>query len=175
MDALIKADEDAVRNRSASPPPGRESREDWRSSNNRAEVAGGAIGTRSRSRSPIGGKDRKRRGEGWGASGSSNTSSVDPHMQRARLFVGNIEPNRIKRGDLHRLFSRYGDVFGVSIHKGFAFVQMDRERNANRAANYEDNQMFMGSRIRKFVVLLSLITCSLPCLLIFCPKPFSFF
>ena len=154
MDVLIKAEDDTAGNRSASPPPGRESREDWRSLNNRAELAGEA--TRSRSRSPIGGgKDRKRRGEGWGASGSSNTSSGDPHMQRARLFVGNIEPNRTKRGDLHRLFSRYGEVIGVSIHKGYAFVQMDRERNANKAANYEDNQMFMGSRIRKFIAFLS--------------------
>lgn len=135
--------------RSAS-PPGRESREDWRGGQGRKiSPAPMARRSRSRSRSPrASSRERSFRYQKEG----TNTISDDPHIQRARLFVGNIEPNRVHRRDLIRLFSRYGDVTGVSVHKGYAFVQMDRERSANKAINYEDNKMFMGSRIRKFAI-----------------------
>lgn len=78
----------------------------------------------------------------------TNTISDQPHLMRARLFVGNAQ--RMQRTDLRRLFSRYGEVLGVSIHKGYAFVQMDRERNANRAINCEDNSLHLGCKIRKY-------------------------
>ena len=139
-------------------PPGRESREDWR---------GGDNGNNRRNgRSPLG--DRKRRSRSrsprWRrksyspgremryAREGTNTTSREPHLERARLFVGNIEPNRTHRRDLIKLFSQYGDVLGVSVHKGYAFVQMDRERTANKAINFEDNHTFMGSKIRKFIL-----------------------
>lgn len=143
--------------RSAS-PPGREGREEWRSTepaaNEDAEKRNGRRSPldekrRSRSRSPL----RRRRSspskEMRYAREGTNTTSREPHMERARLFVGNIEPNRTHRRDLIKLFSNYGEVLGVSIHKGYAFVQMDRERTANKAINYEDNRNFMGNRIRK--------------------------
>lgn len=112
---------------------------------------------RQRSRSPISGPSRRggRRGgyRGWDRSADeidNKTNSEEPHLKRARLFVGNIATDRVTRRDLAQLFSQYGKVLGVSIHGGFAFVQMDRERDANRAIICEDNQMFMGSKIRKF-------------------------
>lgn len=112
---------------------------------------------RQRSRSPISGPGRRggRRGgyRGWDRSADeidNKTNSEEPHLKRARLFVGNIATDRVTRRDLAQLFSQYGKVLGVSIHGGFAFVQMDRERDANRAIICEDNQMFMGSKIRKF-------------------------
>ena len=138
--------------RSAS-PPGRESREDWRGGQN----------SRRNGRSPMSDKKRHSRSRSprWRRSSYSpgremrytregtNTTSREPHLERARLFVGNIEPNRTHRRDIIKLFSQYGDVLGVSVHKGYAFVQMDRERTANKAINLEDNHMFMGSKIRK--------------------------
>ena len=139
-------------------PPGRESREDWQNtsvgSNKNGRLLTDRLGPRkerSRSRSPI---RRRRRSysptrEMRYTREGTNTTSQEPHLERARLFVGNIEPNRTTRRDLERLFSPYGGVLGVSIHKGYAFVQMDRERTANKAINCEDNEMFMGSRIRK--------------------------
>lgn len=143
-------------------PPGREAREDWKSNQRETESntnvnSSKVDGNRSRSRSPInrGGGDRGgRRNESPGrkrrySKDGTNTTSDEPHLQRARLFLGNIEPNRTQRRDIVRLFSRHGDVLGVSVHKGYAFVQMERERSANKAINYEDNKMFMGSRIRK--------------------------
>lgn len=149
----------------SSSPPGRESREDWWSgesepSKNGRSLIGDRLGQRkerSRSRSPLrkGGKDRgdysPTREMRYTREGT-NTTSREPHLERARLFVGNIEPNHTHRRDLTKLFSQYGDVMGVSVHKGYAFVQMDRERTANRAINYEDNQIFMNSKIRKFII-----------------------
>lgn len=142
--------------RRSSSPPGRESREDWKGGerNSTTDDTKETTATRSRSRSPRskspayqGGK-RESREQRFMREGT-NTNSREPHLQRARLFVGNIEPNTTHRRDVIELFSRYGDVLGVSVHKGYAFVQMDRERSANRAINGEDNHMFKGSRIRK--------------------------
>ena len=114
---------------------------------------------RERSRSPISGPGARRgnrRGaggyRGWDRSAEdigNKTNSEDPYLQRARIFVGNIATDRVSRRDLSELFGQYGKVLGVSIHGGFAFVQMDRESNANRAVVSEDNQMFKGSKLRK--------------------------
>ena len=138
-------------------PPGHESRDDWRSGGADIDSKNDERKPRSRSRSPV---RRPKRGsypsptrEMRYSRDGTNTTSNEPHLERARLFVGNIEPNHTHRRDLTKLFSQYGDVLGVSVHKGYAFVQMDREKTANKAINHEDNQHFMGSRIRKFFFL----------------------
>lgn len=168
----MSADGDTEVGRRSSSPPGKESREDWKGGERKIEEKDEPLPAsssskspsskpdkeRSRSRSPRRSRspvyrrnrdtnrnDRDRRYQQEG----TQTSSHEPHLKRARLFVGNIEHSKTNRKDIADLFSRYGDVLGVSIHKGFAFVQMDRERNANRAINGEDNRNFMGSRIRK--------------------------
>ena len=106
-----------------------------------------------RSRSPIR-RGKRNFGRYTDDSGISNkTDSEDPYLQRARLFVGNIDLNNVTRRRIIELFSQYGRVLGVSIHKGYAFVQMDKERNANRAIVAEDNQMFQGSKLRKYISL----------------------
>ena len=116
---------------------------------------------RRRSRSPVNPPGRRGRGGGSGRryggyrgvdrdSIDNKTNSEEPHLKRARLFVGNISTENVKRRDLARLFSQYGRVLGVSIHGGYAFVQMDRERDANRAIISEDGNNFMGSKIRKY-------------------------
>lgn len=113
---------------------------------------------RRRSRSPINPPGRRGRGgrryggyRGWDRDNVDNkTNSEEPHLKKARLFVGNIATDNVKRRDLARLFSQYGRVLGVSIHGGYAFVQMDRERDANRAIINEDGNNFMGSKLRKY-------------------------
>ena len=149
-------EEDGVGKRSTS-PPGREPREDWRGGEWSRNLVSGEpqqkpiSRSRSRSRSPAerrpraSSRDRQFRYEKEGC----NTTSDQPHLQRARLFVGNIDPNRVHRRDLIRIFSQYGDVVGVSVHKGYAFMQMDREKSANKAISALDNRMLMGSRVRK--------------------------
>ena len=131
---------DSIVERSSS-PPGRESREDWK-----GMEKDDADHARSRSRSPHGnGKAKQFVYDREG----SNTTRDEPHFQRARLFVGNIDHKRIRKTDLVKRFSQYGEVMGASVHKGYAFVQMDREKNANKAINYEHNQLFNGTRISK--------------------------
>lgn len=148
--------------RSAS-PPGREARDDWRDESARNGRSRSPLPEkrRSRSRSPVrrGGRRPSPSKEMRYAREGTNTTSREPHLERARLFVGNIEPNRTHRRDLVKLFSNYGDVLGVSIHKGYAFVQMDRERSANKAINFEDDKTFMGARIRKSETLVTLCSC----------------
>lgn len=159
MSALDKLlDEEALGKRSASPPgrqdwrAGERAREDTSEPNHRLARERSRSRSRSGSRSPgrvrkrVPSRERQRRYEMDG----SNTTREEPHLQRARLFVGNIEPSRVHRRDLIRLFSEFGDVLGVSVHKGYAFVQMDRERSANKAINYLDGRMYMGNPIRKF-------------------------
>lgn len=98
---------------------------------------------RSRSRSPVA-NHREHLYESEG----TNTTSNQPDLQRGRLFVGNVD-HRINRADLKKTFSRYGDILGVSIHKGFAFVQLTSEKNAKDAIIGEDGRVLNGSLLRK--------------------------
>ena len=47
------------------------------------------------------------------------------------------------------MFSKHGDVAAVSIHSGYSFIQMDSERSANRAVNYENGATLNGCKISK--------------------------
>lgn len=112
---------------------------------------------RSRSYSP---RDRHERGDRDRAPRvGNNTQWQEVHLKKARLFVGNIDPNIVQRRDFIDIFSQHGNVLGVSVHKGFAFVQMDSERNANRAINQENGTVINGQKIRK---LKTVVFCA-PC------------
>ncbi len=101
---------------------------------------------RSRSRSPNS-NNRQHLYESEG----TNTTSDRPDLQRARLFVGNVD-HRMNKGELRKAFSRYGEVLGVSIHSGFAFVQLDSEKNAKDAIIGEDSRSVDGTLLRKSVL-----------------------
>ncbi len=165
-------EEEGLGKRSASPP----GRQDWRAgertrdetdANSRNPAGRSRSLSRSRSRSPgpgrrrVSSRERQRRYEIDG----SNTTREEPHLQRARLFVGNIEPTKVHRRNLIQLFSEFGEVLGVSVHKGFAFIQMDRERSANKAINHLDNRVYMGSTIRKLVFFFANLTAVYQCLI----------
>jgi RNA recognition motif-containing protein len=78
---------------------------------------------------------------------SNNTQRDEDHMKKARIFVGNVDSNNISRSDLISVFSKHGDVVAVSIHAGYSFIQMDSERSANRAINYEHGATINGRKI----------------------------
>ncbi|KAL3112195.1 hypothetical protein niasHT_016968 [Heterodera trifolii] len=62
----------------------------------------------------------------YGALSSSisfETNSKDPFLQRARVFVGNIMTSKVGREEIIQLFSNYGKLLGVTVFKGYAFVQ----------------------------------------------------
>ena len=110
--------------------------------------SGGARKARSRSRSWDRDHDRDRSQR----FGKNFTNSNDPHMKRARLFIGdlNTRTGDLRKRDLENFFSRYGRVSGISIHSGYAFVQMDRERSANKAIHYAHGRLVNGNKIREY-------------------------
>lgn len=59
-----------------------------------------------------------------------NTSSNDPKMLNSRVFIGNLASDKVGRQDIENLFSRFGKVLGVSLHKSYGFVQFERESSA---------------------------------------------
>lgn len=72
------------------------------------------------------------------------------------LYVGNID-YRISEEDLYELFSEYGHVTSVRIvrdreshrSKGFGFVEMEHDYEANRAVDNANGLIIAG---RKMVV-----------------------
>jgi hypothetical protein len=46
------------------------------------------------------------------------TNSNKMADRKSRVFVGNLNTNRICKRSLHRMFARYGSVTAVSIHRG---------------------------------------------------------
>ena len=61
--------------------------------------------------------------------------------------MGNIAPKSVSKKDLSDVFGRYGEVVAVSIHSGYAFVQMDSEKSANAAVNLENGRSINGVKI----------------------------
>ncbi len=72
-----------------------------------------------------------------------------------KIYVGNLNYRTTAEG-LQGLFSRYGDVAGVTIvsdretqqPRGFAFVEMATEDGASQAITDLDGKEFEGRRLR---------------------------
>ncbi|XP_037529589.1 uncharacterized protein LOC119406870 isoform X4 [Rhipicephalus sanguineus] len=73
----------------------------------------------------------------------SNDTS-DPARASSRIYVGNLKKH-IEREDLQKLFSKYGEIQGISLHKGgFGFVQFKEEGEAEAAVKGEGGVFFKG-------------------------------
>ncbi|XP_023047768.1 heterogeneous nuclear ribonucleoprotein C-like 1 [Piliocolobus tephrosceles] len=75
---------------------------------------------------------------------SNVTNKTDPHSMNSRVFIGNLNTLVIKKSDVEAIFSKYGKVAGCSVHKGFAFVQYAKEKNARAAVAGEDGRSIAG-------------------------------
>ncbi|PNJ01682.1 HNRNPCL1 isoform 1 [Pongo abelii] len=75
---------------------------------------------------------------------SNVTNKMDPHSMNSRVFIGNLNTLVVKKSDVEAIFSKYGKIAGCSVHKGFAFVQYDKEKNARAAVAGEDGRMIAG-------------------------------
>nr|XP_045252213.1 heterogeneous nuclear ribonucleoproteins C1/C2-like [Macaca fascicularis] len=75
---------------------------------------------------------------------SNVTNKTDPRSMNSRVFIGNLNTLVVKKSDVEAIFSKYGKIVGCSVHKGFAFVQYDNERNARAAVAGEDGRMIAG-------------------------------
>ena len=63
-----------------------------------------------------------------------SSTTNDPETAYMRVFVGNINTNNVTKQLLNRIFSRFGYITAISIHRGFAFVQFDDYYCARAAA-----------------------------------------
>nr|XP_044987191.1 heterogeneous nuclear ribonucleoprotein C-like [Jaculus jaculus] len=75
---------------------------------------------------------------------SNVTNKTDPRSMNSRVFIGNPNTLVVKKSDVEAIFSKYGEIVGCSVHKGFAFVQYVNERNARAAVAGEDGRMIAG-------------------------------
>ncbi|KAG1680649.1 Nuclear receptor coactivator 5 [Nymphon striatum] len=71
----------------------------------------------------------------------------NPRLIEARIFVGNVTFPRVSQSDLEDKFSKYGQILGISVHRGFAFVQFKKSSCADKAIKEEHLAMFKGKRI----------------------------
>lgn len=67
-------------------------------------------------------------------------------MER-RIFVGNLPTSDMEKKDLEDLFSQYGKIVGVSMFRGFGFVQFERIEDAEAAKAGHKGRIYKGYKI----------------------------
>ncbi|CAH8546094.1 unnamed protein product [Schistosoma turkestanicum] len=73
---------------------------------------------------------------------SNITNRTDPNSLKSRVFVGNLNTVHMSKTELESIFSKYGAVVGISVHKGYAFIQYANETNARAAVIGEDSKTY---------------------------------
>ena len=76
-----------------------------------------------------------------------NTSSTDPKMMNARVFIGNLPAEKVSRQDVEQIFAPFGKILGVSLHKSYGFVQFDDEEAAREAVKNTNGSVMHGLRL----------------------------
>ncbi|XP_060074201.1 uncharacterized protein LOC132553929 [Ylistrum balloti] len=81
--------------------------------------------------------------------GQTSVGSVtnDPSTAGARVFVGNLNTIALSKEEVEAIFKRYGAVTGLSMHKGYAFIQYARQADARRACINEDGKMYANQTL----------------------------
>ena len=91
---------------------------------------------------------------GPGGPGSGNvTNSNDPKAKASRVFLGNLNTGYVTREEIENIFGRYGRITGVSLHKGFGFVQYTSEYCARCAVEGEHGRIMANQPLGRFLVL----------------------
>ncbi|CRL08323.1 CLUMA_CG021232, isoform A [Clunio marinus] len=75
---------------------------------------------------------------------SNQTNSQDPQAVNSRVFVGNLNTFQCSKTDVERMFQRYGRLAGISMHKGYAFVQFTNPFDARNACHGEDGRTILS-------------------------------
>lgn len=77
----------------------------------------------------------------------NQTSSQDPQAVNSRVFVGNLNTFQIVKTDVEKIFQKYGRIAGISMHKGYAFVQFTSPFDARSACLGEDSKSLCGQTL----------------------------
>ncbi|XP_034254594.1 uncharacterized protein LOC117653202 [Thrips palmi] len=77
----------------------------------------------------------------------NQTNSPDPIAVNSRVFVGNLNTFQCSKAELERMFQRYGRIAGISMHKGYAFVQFANAFDARSACLGEDKRVVLGQTL----------------------------
>lgn len=93
------------------------------------------------------------------------TYSNDPKMVAARVFLGRLPTEQLTKQDIEEIFAKHGKILGknsfpspfcelltvpllgISLFKGFGFVQFADEKDALKAIEAENNTILKGSKI----------------------------
>jgi RNA recognition motif-containing protein len=76
-----------------------------------------------------------------------NTSSNDPKMMEARVFIGNLPSESVTRQAVEQRYKEYGKILGISMHKSYGFVQFDNEDSAKTAVKATHGTMMSGKML----------------------------
>ena len=70
-------------------------------------------------------------------------------MQGSKLYVGNLSYS-VTREDIEELFSQFGDVKDIKVfeNKGFGFVEMGSQSEAEKAKSELDGSEFKGRALK---------------------------
>lgn len=66
---------------------------------------------------------------------------------RARVFVGNLNTFRIDRADVIKLFQKFGNILGVNLCKGYAFIQYSSPLEAELCVKTMKGYNWEGSEL----------------------------
>ena len=75
------------------------------------------------------------------------TSSNDPRLIRARVFVGRLNTSQCTKKDVEKVFEPFGKILGVLLLNGYGFVQYEDEENAMKAIKDAHDTEICGSKI----------------------------
>ncbi|KAM7423006.1 hypothetical protein PAMA_010848 [Pampus argenteus] len=78
---------------------------------------------------------------------SHSCSSNDPRDLERRIFVGNLPTSDMEKKDLEDMFNPYGKILGVSMFRGFGFVQFERVEEAEAAKAAQKGRIYKGYKI----------------------------
>ena len=65
------------------------------------------------------------------------------------IFCAILLAIQVTRQDIEKMFSKYGKILGVSLHKSFGFVQFDNKETAELAVKSEKGQLLKGLKMGK--------------------------